>query len=101
MCGVNCEKVGSGGFACSNGKCIMAEYKCDGYKECDDWSDDTTEVCGVNCELIPGGGFACSNGQCVPAHWKCDGGRHGDCDDGSDETEWGCSQVTFWPNNKA
>ena len=61
------------GFACSNDQCIRGLWKCDGSKNCDDGSDETTELCGADCESVGGGGFACSNGQCIKARDKCNG----------------------------
>ena len=41
-------------FRCNDGHCIDEEYKCDGDKDCNDGSDETTELCGVNCEKVEG-----------------------------------------------
>ena len=75
-------------FTCANGRmCLPIEYKCNGIKDCDDGSDETTETCGTNCEKVDGR-FACNSGQCVEEWLKCDGSN--DCDDGSDETMLTC-----------
>ena len=62
-------------WRCSSGECIWINQTCDGWKHCNDGSDETTNVCGENCkkvtyydrqnrEHVPG--FACANGQCIP-----------------------------------
>ena len=72
-------------FKCNNGRqCIMETSKCDGWKSCDDGSDETTELCGTNCEKVRGGRFACNNGRCIREGDKCNGIK--ECDNGSDET---------------
>ena len=71
-------------FGCSDGECINAHYKCNGWKSCEDGSDETTEECGDECEKVEGGGFACSDGLCVRESEQCDGLVQ--CGDGSDET---------------
>ena len=76
------------GFRCANGQCIRASFKCNGLRDCQDGSDETTETCGANCEEVRGGGFACSDGQCIWVERKCDGRRG--CRDGSDETTETC-----------
>ena len=45
-CGANCEKM-EGRFACSDGGCIPASYKCDGGSpDCRDGSDEDPSLCG-------------------------------------------------------
>ena len=77
------QEDGSDGFLCSSGECISPDWKCDGGKDCNDGSDETTDVCGANCENVSDGGFACANGQCVSASFKCNGMKN--CEDGTDE----------------
>ena len=87
-----------GGFACNNSQCILAYSKCNGFNDCTDGSDETTEVCGADCEKLDGGGFACADGHCIKAEHRCNGrGGSGNCADGSDETTElcgaGCEEV--------
>merc|ERR1719367_1869151 len=78
VCGVNCEKLEGGGFACADRQCIKAEHKCNGKGgtgNCADGSDETPQTCGAGCEEVEGGGFACADGkQCIKKSYKCDGG---------------------------
>ena len=88
--GLDC---GTGQFACSDGsECIRESFRCDGYHDCTDRSDDTTLVCGQNCSSVSDGGFACADGiQCIQKWVKCNGDPH--CQDGSDETTLTCGQI--------
>ena len=88
-CGDHCVHIWYSGFACSNGRCLDALYKCDGDNDCGDGSDETTQACGANCEKMKWGrGFACSDGKCILASDKCDG--RWDCRDRSDEDPYLC-----------
>ena len=69
-------------FRCSNGQYIPASWRCDGYLQCNDQSDETNCNCTSN-------QFKCSNGQCIPASSQCDG--YPQCLDGSDEIS--CSEL--------
>ncbi|XP_059895450.1 LOW QUALITY PROTEIN: low-density lipoprotein receptor-related protein 2a [Gadus macrocephalus] len=97
--GTHCQ---AGQFACMNGRCIRAQWKCDNDNDCGDGSDELERVCGSKgdyrvlapqlaafidlsafhtCEPTV---FTCGNGRCVPYHYRCD--HYDDCGDGSDET---------------
>lgn len=67
MSGDACQEKASG-FACDDGLNIPAEWKCDGWQDCDDGSDEHDQ---------------CPDECTVPAWRECDG--HNDCEDGSDE----------------
>ncbi|KAI7807257.1 putative low-density lipoprotein receptor-related protein 8 [Triplophysa rosa] len=68
-------------FACKNGQCVPARWRCDGEPECPDGSDEADSTC--NAKACPAKEFQCRNGMCVAPTFVCDGDD--DCGDGSDE----------------
>uniref|UniRef100_A0A3B4FXS2 Low-density lipoprotein receptor-related protein 2 n=1 Tax=Pundamilia nyererei TaxID=303518 RepID=A0A3B4FXS2_9CICH len=77
-------------FTCLNGNCILARWKCDGYNDCHDNSDELERVCFHTCSATD---FTCDNGRCVPLSYTCD--YTNDCGDNSDEQ--GCPFPTCNP----
>uniref|UniRef100_A0AAX7TL23 EGF-like domain-containing protein n=1 Tax=Astatotilapia calliptera TaxID=8154 RepID=A0AAX7TL23_ASTCA len=78
-------------FTCLNGNCILARWKCDGYNDCHDNSDELERVCAFHtCSATD---FTCDNGRCVPLSYTCD--YTNDCGDNSDEQ--GCPFPTCNP----
>uniref|UniRef100_A0A669P4I6 Corin, serine peptidase n=1 Tax=Phasianus colchicus TaxID=9054 RepID=A0A669P4I6_PHACC len=112
---------GEESFLCASGICIPGKLQCNGYNDCDDWSDevhcncsddlfhcntgkclnytfvcDGYDDCGdlsdeQNCACHSQGLVECKNGQCIPSAFKCDGDN--DCKDGSDEENCSESQT--------
>uniref|UniRef100_A0A668A3T8 Corin, serine peptidase n=1 Tax=Myripristis murdjan TaxID=586833 RepID=A0A668A3T8_9TELE len=68
-------------FLCATGICVPQKLVCNGYNDCDDWSDETHCVC-------PDGEFRCSTGRCLSPALVCDG--YDDCGDLSDELNCVC-----------
>uniref|UniRef100_A0A8C0W874 Atrial natriuretic peptide-converting enzyme n=1 Tax=Castor canadensis TaxID=51338 RepID=A0A8C0W874_CASCN len=68
---------GGESFLCTSGICVPRKLQCNGYNDCDDWSDE------AHCTCHSQGLVECRNGQCIPSTFQCDGDE--DCKDGSDE----------------
>lgn len=67
-------------FACSNGRCIPASYRCDRDNDCGDFSDEQNCYYSTCLDYQ----FKCrSSGQCISSSLRCN--RNNDCGDNSDE----------------
>ncbi|KAL5244356.1 hypothetical protein ACI65C_011766 [Semiaphis heraclei] len=71
-------------YRCTSGQCIDITTICDGTSDCNDGSDETSELC--KSMVCPMSTFKCNYGACISKQRKCDGSQH--CADGSDEA--GC-----------
>nr|MDT0251152.1 hypothetical protein [Endozoicomonas sp.] len=82
----------NGEHLCDNGKVIKGLYRCNGFNNCGDNSDEN------NCtqkEYDNNFVFFCENGEVIPQNVRCD--RKNDCTDKSDEK---CAQGDFLKDNK-
>ncbi|XP_076665934.1 low-density lipoprotein receptor isoform X9 [Andrena cerasifolii] len=87
------HKCSDSEFKCTNGRCIPANWHCDGDRDCPDGSDEDPAVCNETCRSDE---FTCTNKHCVEQKWVCD--NDDDCGDGSDEQN--CKPVTCRPGSE-
>ncbi|XP_015257710.1 PREDICTED: atrial natriuretic peptide-converting enzyme-like [Cyprinodon variegatus] len=73
---------GKDNYLCATGICVAQKLVCNGYNDCDDWSDET------HCEC-PEEEFRCNTGRCLLPALVCDG--YDDCGDLSDELNCVCN----------
>ncbi|XP_010178870.1 PREDICTED: CD320 antigen, partial [Mesitornis unicolor] len=66
-------------FTCFTGEidCIPVAWRCDGFTECEDHSDEK------NCPVCSDTQFQCESGQCIESALRCNG--EANCQDNSDE----------------
>uniref|UniRef100_A0A8C2YEP1 Corin, serine peptidase n=1 Tax=Coturnix japonica TaxID=93934 RepID=A0A8C2YEP1_COTJA len=76
---------GEESFLCASGICIPGKLQCNGYNDCDDWSDEVH--CNCSDDL-----FHCNTGKCLNYTFVCDG--YDDCGDLSDEQNCDCNPMT-------
>nr|XP_030126870.3 atrial natriuretic peptide-converting enzyme [Taeniopygia guttata] len=76
---------GEESFLCASGICIPRKLQCNGYNDCDDWSDEIHCNCSDDV-------FRCDTGKCLNYTFVCDG--YDDCGDLSDEQNCDCNPVT-------
>ncbi|XP_072447633.1 very low-density lipoprotein receptor-like [Chiloscyllium punctatum] len=80
-------------FICHDGQCVPSKWQCDGVADCEDGSDEASDICYTSiCHMNE---ISCGPGslQCIPVTWKCDGEK--DCNTGSDEEN--CGNLTCSP----
>uniref|UniRef100_A0A8C4S2L8 Suppressor of tumorigenicity 14 protein homolog n=2 Tax=Erpetoichthys calabaricus TaxID=27687 RepID=A0A8C4S2L8_ERPCA len=75
-----------GMYTCGDGSCEPLSYKCDGWDDCSDRSDE--QNCRCTAEQ-----YTCKNRFCKPLIYVCDG--EDDCEDGSDESNCACPAGYF------
>lgn len=69
-------------YKCTSGQCVPAESKCNGTRECNDWSDEQNCPC-------KRGQFPCRDGSCLNIALRCNG--HRDCHPAG-EDEFNCGE---------
>lgn len=67
---------------------LMQSYRCDGYEDCNDGSDEWPRYCHNVTRCTSDIYYQCGSGDCVLSAWRCDG--FPDCADASDEQN--CTQ---------
>ncbi|XP_039397604.1 atrial natriuretic peptide-converting enzyme isoform X3 [Mauremys reevesii] len=75
---------GDESFLCASGICIHGKLQCNGYNDCDDWSDEAHCNCSDDV-------FRCTTGKCLNYTFVCDG--YDDCGDLSDEQNCDCNPL--------
>ncbi|XP_038047205.1 low-density lipoprotein receptor-related protein 2-like isoform X2 [Patiria miniata] len=86
--GHNQRECPAGHFQCDSGQCISRAWKCDGYINCDDGTDEQ----GCDYGTCPPHQYQCpSSNRCIPLTWLCDGVF--DCPNQEDESR-NCPAVT-------
>ncbi|XP_022249969.1 low-density lipoprotein receptor-related protein 3-like [Limulus polyphemus] len=91
----NADQCQDNEFQCNNKKCILNRWRCNGFNECEDGSDEISCSDKTNPTPCLEGWFHCNNQQCIDESWTCNGIN--DCGDWSDEAfcEEKCSVTEF------